>query len=144
MYSEEYVMERFMESQTWIVVFDKCHGRDWWTRFLHPKFQHVHMLRDNRDYCLMVNCFSHVLAVREYPNTLEDIVKQETLQNPTAILQYTVHYSSHYKKGYIEPLTCVSLAKRLLGIRSRLITPKALYHELIKAGAIVIKPYYVV
>lgn len=135
-------MERFTDSQTWLVVFDRCYGlkRRWW---LHPAFQHVHLLRDNRDQCLMVNSFAHVMAIREYPNTLEDILQQELLQNPTAILQYTIHYGSHYRPGFIEPLTCVSVAKRILGIRRRLLTPKQLYHELIRAGALVIKPYQV-
>lgn len=135
-------MERYTDSQTWVIVFDRSYGaRKWWHCFLHPQFQHVHLLRDNRDYCLMINSFQHVMAVREYPNTLEDIMQQEIAQNVTAILQLTVHYGSHYKPAPLELLTCVSMAKRLLGIRSRLITPKALYHELIKAGAFVIKPY---
>lgn len=81
------------------------------------------------------------MAIREYPNTLEDIIAQELAQNPTAILMMTVHYGSHYKLMPLELLTCVSVAKRVLGIRSRLITPKGLYHELIKAGAVIIKPY---
>ena len=91
----------------------------------------------------MVNSFAHVMAIREYPNTLDDILQQELLQNPTAILQMVVHYGSHYRPGFIEPLTCVSVAKRILGIRRRLLTPKQLYHELIRAGALVIKPYSV-
>lgn len=134
-------MERYTESQTWVIVFDRCYGNHWWKFLLHPAFQHVHLVKDNRDYALMVNSFQHVMAIKEYPNTLESFLTQEIQQNPTAILQYTVHYGAHYKPGYIEPLTCVSVAKRLLGIRSRLLTPKALYHELIKAGAIIIKPY---
>lgn len=135
-------MERYTDSQTWYVVFDRSYsGLKWFHLFLHPKFRHVHLLRDNRDFCLMVNSFAHVMAVREYPNTLEDIIQQELAQNPTAILSYTVHYHSHYKPAFIEPLTCVTVAKRILGIRSRLQTPKQLYHEMIKAGATVIKPY---
>lgn len=133
-------MERYTDSQTWFVIFDKCYGlkRRWW---LHRDFQHVHLLRDNRDFCLMVNSFAHVMAIKEYPNTLDDIIQQELAQNPTAILQYTVHYHSHYRHGFIEPLTCVSVAKRILGIRRRLLTPKSLYFELIRAGAMIIKPY---
>ena len=136
-------MERFVESQTWVVVFDRSHSKHWSRFLLHPKFQHVHLLRDNRDFCLMVNSFAHVMCVREYPNTLEDILQQEAAQAPTAILQMTVHYGSHYRAAPIEILTCVSVAKRLLGIRTRCITPKGLYKEMIKAGATVIIPYCV-
>jgi hypothetical protein len=137
-------MERFTDNQTWYVVFDRNYGGlKWWHCFMNPKFRHVHLLKENRGHCLMVNSFAHVMAVREYPNSIVDIIQQELAQNPTAILQYTVHYGSHYKQSYIEPLTCVSVVKRILGIRSRLLTPKALYHELIRAGATVIKPYCV-
>lgn len=136
-------VERYTDSQTWIAVFDRSHGvRRWWHYLLHPQFRHVHMLRDNRGQCLLVNSFLHVMAVREYPNTLEDILQQELEQNPTAILQLTVHYGSHYQPAPLELLTCVSVCKRLLGIR-RGRTPKQLYHEMIRAGAIVIKPFAV-
>lgn len=111
---------------------------------MHPKFRHVHLLRDNRDHCLLVNCFQHTMAVREYPNTLEDIVAQELAQEPTAIVQLTVHYGAFYKPLPLELLTCVSIAKRLLCISTRVFTPKQLYHELVKAGATVIKPYTVI
>lgn len=139
-------MERYKDSQTWYVAFDRSYGGfKWWHSFLHPKFRHVHLFRDNRDCCLVVNSFHHVMAVREYPNTLMDYMQQEIAQNPTAILQLTVHYGSHYKPNHLEPLTCVSVAKRLLGIRNRFVfTPKQLYHELLKAGAEVIKPYCVI
>lgn len=139
----ECVIERFTDSQTWFCIFDRNYGGlKWWHLFLHPKFRHVYMVRDNRDFALVVNSLAHVMAVREYPNTLEDYMQQELAQNPTAVLQLTVHYGSHYRPAPLELLTCVSVAKRLLGIR-RGKTPKQLYHELIKAGALVIKPYCV-
>jgi hypothetical protein len=135
---ESVLMERYTDNQTWYIIFDKSYTkRRWW---LHKDFQHVHLVRDNRDFALMVNSFAHVMAVREYPNSLEDFIAQELSFNPTAILQLTVHYGSHYRPAPIELLTCVSVAKRLLGIRHGK-TPKQLYHELIKAGALVIKGY---
>lgn len=136
-------MERYADSQTWYAVFDRSYGGfKWWHCFLHPKFRHVHLFRENRGNTLVVNSFHHVMAVREYPNSLMDYMQQELAQNPTAILQLTVHYGSHYKSSPIEPITCVSVAKRLLGIRSRwVMTPKQLYHEMIKAGAVVLKAY---
>ena len=136
-------MERYTDSQTWVIVFDKGYGPiRWFYRLWHKEFQHVHLLRDNRDYCLMVNPFAHCTAIREYPNTLFDIIQQELKQNPTAVLQITTHYGSFYKPAPIELLTCVSMVKRILCINSILVlTPKQLYWELIKAGAIVIKPY---
>ena len=134
-------MERYTDSQTYYVVFDRAHSKHWISLFLHPRFQHVHLLRDNRDFCLLINSFAHCMAIREYPNTLEDILFQEAEPRPTPILQMTVHYGSIYKPAPIELLTCVSVAKRLLGIRTRCLTPRGLYKEMIKAGATVIIPY---
>jgi hypothetical protein len=74
-----------------------------------------------------------------HPMTLEDVVKSELGRGVTAILSHTVYYGGIYKRSYIEPYTCVSAVKRVLGIRSRLFTPKALYFELLKAGALPIK-----
>lgn len=139
------MMERFTDSQTWYIIFDKGYGpKGWWDLFLHPKFRHVHIVREINGQAVMVNQFLHALAVREYPNSIEDFITQELNQKPTALLQYTVHYGAHYLPSHIEPLTCVTVAKRILGIRKRILTPKALYHELIKAGAHVILPYCVV
>ena len=137
-------MERFTDSQTYYVVFDQALGiRKWWHILLHPKFRHVFLMRDNSEGSLVINSMAHVIAIKQYPNSITNLVQQELAQFPTAILQYTVHYGSHYKENYIELLTCVSVVKRILGIRSHLITPKSLYHELLKAGAIAIKPYVV-
>jgi len=135
------MLERYTESQTWYIVFDRCYGKAWWKWFLHPKFQHVHVARENRGNTLVVSSMAHVIAVREYANSIEDYMAQELAQNPTAVLMMTVHYGSFYKHAPIEPLTCVSVVKRLLGIDTRCLTPKKLYHECIKAGATVIKPY---
>lgn len=134
------MMERYTDSHTYYIIFDRCFGRHWWSHFLHPKFQHVHLVRESGDKTLMINSFAHVMAVREYPCSIESFIEQELAQNPTAILQYTVHYGSHYQPAPLELLTCVSVTKRLLGIRKSK-TPKGLYHELIKAGAFVIKGY---
>jgi len=136
-------MQRYTDSQTWYVVFTPCLGNHWWKYLLHPKFQHVHMIRENRGDCLMVNSFAHCMAVREYPNSVFDIIQQELTQSPTAILQFTVHYGSHYRPFPMEIHSCVTVCKRLLGLRNRILTPKSLYHEMILAGAMVVKPYCV-
>lgn len=132
------MLEKYSDSMTWYVIFSPSYTkRRWW---LHPKFQHVHVVRDNDDRALMVNSFAHVMAVREYPCSIESFITQEAEQGCTAILQHTVHYGSHYRPAPIELLTCVSVTRRILGI-SRGKTPKALYRELLKAGALVIKGY---
>ena len=137
------LVERFTDSQTFYIIFDKSYTKHWSRFFINPKFQHVHLVRDSNGQALMINSFAHVMCIREYPCSIESFIEQEAAQKPTAILQLTVHYASHYKPAPIEILTCVSICKRLLGIRTRCITPKGLYHELIKAGATVLNPYCV-
>ena len=135
-------MERLTDPQTWYVVLDRSHeGRGWWKPFLHKQFQHVILYCDMGGFIIQYNPLSHATAIMKHEISMEALLLHEVQRGVTAILSYTVYYGAIYKRAYIEPYTCVSAAKRLLGIRSRLFTPKALYHELIRAGALVIKPY---
>ena len=143
-------MERLTNTQIYYVVFDKCHGKEWWDWFLHPRFQHVRMYTasgggHNHSGHIAINPLAHTLSIADNAISVTDMISHEIEQGCTAVLQFTVHYGACYKYAHVEPLTCVSLAKRVLCIRRRwLLTPKALYHELIKAGAVVIKPYTIV
>lgn len=135
-------MERHTEVQTWYVCFDISHAFSWWTIFLHHKFQHIILFKESASGgTIMLNPMSQLLAIKEYDNSIVNIINQEATQGTTAILQYTVYAGAHYRDWIVEPLTCVSVAKKVLGFRRRLITPYGLYKELLRAGAIAIKPY---
>ncbi len=136
-------MERFTETQIWYIVFDVVHGvKPWWLPFVHERFQHVLLCKEALEGSVVVNPMSHVLSVRHYPNSIVNIVGQEIDAKPTAVLQYAVHYGAHYKPAPLEIITCVTTAKRILGIRNRwIVTPYQLYKELLRAGAIALKPY---
>lgn len=134
-------MERFVEAQTWVIMFGpSMSGLRWWHLVLPRQFRHVSLARDINGKCLSVNPLAHVMAIKEYDETLLEFVQRQAPYS-TAILQYTVFYGAHYRPACIEPLTCVSMAKRLLGIRKRLVTPKGLYRELLRAGALTLKPW---
>lgn len=138
------MLERYTDSQTWYVIFDRSTGtRKWWSWFLHRDFQHVHVVRECGDSTLMINSFLHCMAAKEYPCDIFNFMQQELAQDPTAVLMITVHYGAHYKPMPLDLLTCVSVVKRLLCIRSRAITPMQLYRELLRAGATVVKPHCV-
>lgn len=138
-------MERLTEPQTWFIVFDRSYGgQGWWKPLLHREFQHVLLYRDMGDHVIQYNPLSHATAILVHPFSIDDVLASEIERGVTAILSYTVYYGAIYKRVPIEIHTCVSAAKRLLGIRSRLMTPKALYHELIKAGAHIIKPFAII
>ena len=132
--------ERLTDSITWYVVFDRCHVGRWWSRFLHPKFGHVHLWREAQDKSILVNPLSHAMCIRHCDQTIEQAIENEILHGCTAILQHTVHYGSFYRPKPLELFTCITVAKRLLCI-NKSTTPKQLYHEMIKAGATVIKPF---
>lgn len=135
-------MEKFSESQTWYVVFNKTRGAHrWWKIFLHKDFGHVYAIRESNGGSLLYNYLQHATAISNYDEPVESIIAREIDGGVTAVLALTVHYSSHYLPTPIEILTCVNATKRLLGIRKRIYTPKGLYHEMIKAGAHILKPY---
>jgi hypothetical protein len=132
--------ERLTESVTWYIIFDECHIGRWWSKLLHPKFGHVHLWRQAGEQSILVNPLSHAMCVRHCDQTIDAAIQNEIASGCTAVLGFTVHYGSFYRPKPLEFLTCISIAKRILCI-NKSTTPKQLYHELIKAGAQVIKPF---
>jgi hypothetical protein len=128
-------MERFTDSQTWFAVFDGSTERRWWNLFLHERWRHVLLWRQLDDGVLCINPLSHVLAVRHYTGAVEHYIGQEIEQKCSAVLSLTVHYSMVYERQLLDWVSCVSIAKRILGIRKRVITPKGLHKAMLKAGA---------
>lgn len=119
---------RFSGSQTWIVAFS-ADAPKWWQRFLRDGFKHVRLFKQEGGIYYMFDPLYHAFVFTDY---------SELPSNHTYLVK-VVHYSEHYKPMPIEPLTCVSFAKRVLCIRDRwIITPYQLYKELLKAGAFVI------
>lgn len=128
-------MERFTESQTWFVVFDGSTERRWWNLFLAKDWRHVLLWRQAEEGVICINPLSHVMAVRWMPGKVEHYIQQEIEQQCTAVLSLTVHYSMVYDKQLLDWVSCVSIAKRILGIRKRVVTPYGLYKAMLKAGA---------
>lgn len=138
---KEVAAERLTDVQTWYVVFDVSRGGSWFAKLLPWDFQHVILFRESAAGSLMLNPMSQLIAVKEYEINIIDVIRQEIEQGVTAVLQYTVYAGAHYKGWPPEPMTCVSIAKKVLGIRAWVFTPYGLYKELLRAGAIAIKPY---
>lgn len=127
-------MERFTDSQTWYVCFTPSTTRKWYNFLMRPEFKHVMLMREIDDGVLVVNPLQHCLASKIYPTKLVDCISG-------IVLSRTVHYGMIYNPMPIMPMTCVTVACRLLGIRKRIFTPHGLYKELIKSGANVVIPY---
>lgn len=137
-------MERFKESQIWYVAFLPRRLKfNWWHIFSHKHFGHVSLYRAAGNGVLNVDCLQHIAAARHFEMDIESAVEQ-LLPGATAVMQVTVHYEAHYRSMAVEPLTCVTFAKRFLCIRNAWVqSPRALYRELLKAGAVVVKaPYW--
>jgi hypothetical protein len=132
--------ERLVDVVTYYVVFDRCHVGRWWSKLLHPQFGHCYLWRQAGDGSILINPLSHALCVRHCDQSIEQAIENELLHDCTAIVAHTVHYGAFYKPKGLEILSCVSIAKRLLCLNNGR-TPKQLYHETIKAGGNVIKPF---
>lgn len=127
-------MERFTDSRTWYVCFTPSHTKRWWNLFLNTQFQHVMLLTEVEGGVLCVNPLVHCMAIKIYPGEVKNYISG-------IVLSRTVHYGMLYDKMPLMPMTCTTVASRVLGIKKRILTPKKLYDELIKAGANVIIPH---
>lgn len=123
----------YNESQTWYVCFASSTVSPWYAKLLHPMYRHVYLLSEVEGGVLYVDCMRHALAVSVRPGKIE-----EYLGNG-AVLCRIVHYGMLYKPAPIRMLSCVSIALMLLGINKRIFTPRGLYKELKRAGALVIR-----
>lgn len=128
-------MERYTASQTWYVVFDRTTQRKWWSLFLDRDYGHVSLWLGCDDGCVWVNPLSHCVAIKRFESPVEEMLRQEAEQKPTAILARTVNYGMLWKPRLAEPLTCVSVAKRVLGVGGFVFTPKQLHRKLLTIGA---------
>ena len=134
-------MQRFTDSQTWYVVFDRSTIKRWWNIFLNEEWRHITLWRDMGDGSLRVDPLAHALAIQHFDMPIDEVIADELRQGCTAILCMTVHYGMLYRKQTPDPFTCVSVAKRLLGINKILFTPHGLYNEMLRAGATAIKAF---
>lgn len=133
--------ERFNDSITWYVCFDTHLGEPFISqRLLNKKFRHVYLWRQAGEQSILVNPLAQSLCIRHVDQPIEKAIENELLHGVTAILQYTVHYASHYKPRLIRPMYCVSIVSQILCIDGA-ITPYGLYKGLNKAGCSVIKAY---
>lgn len=127
-------MERFSDSQTWYVCFHPSTSRRWFNLFLNPAFKHILLVREVDGGVLVVNPLEHLLSAKIYPAKLSDCLDG-------VVLSRTVHYGMIYKPSPLMPISCVTVACRVLGIQKRILTPYGLYKELLNAGANIVNPY---
>lgn len=127
-------MERFTDSRTWYVCFTPSGVKRWWNLFLSTPFQHVALFTEVEGGVMCINPLAHCMAIKIYPGNIKDYLCG-------IVLSRTVHYGMLYQKMPLMPMTCTTVACRILGIKKRILTPKGLYNEMVAAGANIVSPY---
>lgn len=109
----------------WFVCFHPKRPEHWWAR----TYGHVSLAGYHDE------TWVHVDLGRS-TTTIEPMFRKETVEE---YLSYLTAHSTVLKFGearrkssFLRPMTCVSFAKHLLGVRSRALVPDRLFHDLRK------------
>ena len=111
----------------------------WWAPWTSPGFRHVSLLTFTHGAWILLDPRLSQMELRIFSsdemNTYVaciNVAGGSFLRMPVSVVR------CHQP---LSPMYCVTVAKRLLGIQSLAITPKQLYHGLIKRGALKIFKY---
>lgn len=129
------------------VIF--CGGHEpeprWFHRFLHKKFRHVYLATpiQGGDKTLLIEPLQWGVRVDEIAAPVDQYIQAAAEGRGNAILHYVAgnaNIDRYIPRGLF---TCVTAAKSLLAVEGArgVITPLALYKELLIRGATVIKPF---
>lgn len=122
-----------MNDVCWFVGFGNASHRWWWTRLLRKGFEHVNLYRFDGGETIVVCETIYGLRVEKFNATPLDFEEN-------VMLSYVPEYSAKKRKPV--SVSCVGVAKSILGIHSMLIfTPSQLHDYLLKHGAQIVKPY---
>lgn len=124
----------------WIVAFhDSPAHPEWWGRFTRSKYRHISLFTYTHGAWLLIDPRLSMLDVR--------VMSKDEIDTYIAAINVTGGHFLRCTVGVVRcrlPFTllyCVTVAKRLLGIRSNAITPKQLYDFLVRRGAVPVFEY---
>lgn len=102
----------------------------WWLRLLRPGFRHVMVALYRPGHWVVVNPLAHRMTLDIVPEAAgTDLAAWFRAQGHT-VVETTTRRPPRQQAPWA-PLTCVEVAKRLLGLRARwVLTPYALYRAL--------------
>ena len=124
----------------WIVAFhDGPVHPEWWGRFTQDKFRHISLFTFTHGAWVLIDPRLSMLDMRIMSKDEIDtyvasinVTGGHFLRCPVGVVRCRLPFSIFY---------CVTVAKRLLGIRSTAITPKQLYRFLVRRGAVPVFEY---
>jgi hypothetical protein len=122
------------EIEEWFVAFGEFHKSwRWWHLFTRPGWRHVYAFATQRGAWVVVDPLSNRQAVvLLHGDDMDEIIRAHRAAGfPVLRMRREIH-----KRGFAQPLYCVSVVKHLLGLRSWAITPKQLHDAMIRRGAV--------
>ena len=108
----------------WYLIYSSMDDQThWYSKLFRPGFQHVQAMRRDGRYWIAVCPYFWGVDIAVVDFTPWDLFPKSTIQHVTRMRSPTNLSALH-----IGPLTCVTVMKSLLGIRSwRVITPYSLW-----------------
>jgi len=127
--------------QKFYVIFSECETPRWYSWFLDSKYRHAWAakavyLSDGTELLIAFeNLFGYISLDLTYVRP-GDI--SELCPGTTCIVEYQAYVDVN-KRSFPQPITCITVLKKLLGIHKLLIqTPKQLKEYLLRQGGTII------
>src|SRR5581483_3821694 len=118
----------------WLVFFGEACGRPWWARALRPGFRHVSAAAwfDRAERWIYFDPLSSGLHIEIDTHAGFGSRFAQLWRDSAAILRVR----AVPRQGRLPPaFFCVGAMKALLGTRSRALSPRGLYRDLLREGA---------
>lgn len=118
----------------WLVFFGQCRATAWWARVFRPGWRHVAAAAyfPSADRWLYVDPVAPGLSIEIATPDDFHARYQDLMTCSTAVLRFA---SQHERGAMPATFYCVGAIKAVLGIRSRALSPRALYDDLVARGA---------
>jgi hypothetical protein len=122
----------------WLIFFSECRSTAWWARVFRPGWRHVAAAAyfAGAERWLYFDPVAPGLHVDVDDGEAFHARYEHLMRTSTAVLRFA---SQHERGAMPATFFCVGAIKALVGIRSRALSPRALYRDLLARGAEIVK-----